>query len=57
MDEVNVHIDDLVVDGGLPLSPAAVSLALSRAAPALADQQVASISVAIAESVTASPKD
>ena len=57
MDEVNVHIDTLVLDGTVPPSPAAVRDALSRSAPALDDQQIAVISAAIAESVAAPRAD
>jgi hypothetical protein len=57
MDDMNVHIDTLVVDSALPLTPQAVHAALSREAPALTDQPITQISAAIAESVAASRAD
>jgi hypothetical protein len=57
MDEMNVHIDTLVVDGSVPLSPSAVRDALTTSTPALHDNPIAAISAAIAESVAASRAD
>lgn len=57
MDEMNVHIDTLVVDGSLPLSRAAVGAALARSAPDLPELPITEISAAIADRVAASRED
>jgi hypothetical protein len=48
MEEVNIDIEEVVLDGSSPLSPELVHAALLSAAPAVADQSLAHIAAAVA---------
>ena len=51
MDDVNIHIDELVLDGASPLSPEHLQAELSRQAGDAQIQQLPVVTHAIAESL------
>ena len=48
MDDVNIHIEEVVLDGASPLSPENVQMALSQEVPAIAGDALAHIAAAVA---------
>ncbi len=51
MDDVNIHIDELVLDGTTPLSPEQLQAVLSQEAPTVPDRHLAPIATAVADSL------
>lgn len=49
MDDVNIHIDDLVLDGASPLSPESLQAALQGGVAGVANESLASIAAAVAD--------
>ena len=49
MDEVNIYIEEIVLDGASPLSPEHLHAALSREAPAVGDKPLAAAATAVAD--------
>jgi hypothetical protein len=49
MDDLNIHIDELVLDGAAPLSPESLQAALSGEIPGAANESLAPIAVAVAD--------
>lgn len=51
MDDVNIHIDELVLDGTTTLSAEQLRPALSQQAPALPDRHLTPVATAVADSL------
>ena len=49
MDDVNIHIDELVLDGTSPLSPESLQAALLGEVPGTASESLAPVAVAVAD--------
>ncbi len=47
MDDVNIYIDEVVLDGSSPLSPEHMHAALLSAAPAVPERSLAHIAAAV----------
>ena len=48
MDDMNIHIEEVGLDGSSPLSPELVHAALLSAAPTVAEESLARIAAAVA---------
>jgi hypothetical protein len=51
MDDVNIYIEEIVLNGASPLSPEHVHAALSRQAPEKHDHQLSFVARAVTESL------